>query len=185
VKGVFTKLMDHYEQRVVIRAALEAAAHARAEAVGVDVWLVTNGPDGLCSKVVAGFENLKHEVVAAVFGDGDDDSEEAQDMRDRLETPGDWEGDRWSISWSFEDGYLNVQRVTDLSTLAHPAVPEGMVPFHDSDVVKRATESAIAFWRTCRRPDLDDEAKVRGALVKYQMSLDAAAMIAAAEKEGE
>lgn len=81
-------------------------------------WLVTSGPDGQCSRVAIGLENLKREVVAAIFGDAGDDSDEAMGMRCRLDTPSEWDGDRWSISWSFEDGYLNVQRVTDMPRLA-------------------------------------------------------------------
>ena len=45
------------------------------------------------------------------------------------------------------------------------------------EAIQRATEGALAFWRSCQRHDLDEEAKVKGALVKYQMSLDAVAAI--------
>ena len=48
--------------------------------------------------------------------------------------------------------------------------------WHTNEDIKRATESALAFWRSCRRPDLGEEDMVRGALVKYQMSLDAATL---------
>lgn len=109
-----------------------------------DAWLVTNGPDGLCSKVVSGFENLKREVVAAVFGDASDASEEAQDMRDRLDTLGEWEGDRrWSISWSFEDGYLNVQRITDLSSLSALSPADEPVAQQESEPVAWTQPSAL------------------------------------------
>jgi hypothetical protein len=56
--------------------------------------------------------------------------------------------------------------------------------WRDNDTVKRATESAIAFWRTCKRPDLKDEDKVRGALIKYQMALDATAIASPSVSEG-
>lgn len=84
-----------------------------------DCWLVTSGPDGQSAKVVIGFDLLVSEVIGRVFADAEDDSEEASDMRSRLNDPDEWAGEnRWSISWSFEDGYLCVQKITDATLLA-------------------------------------------------------------------
>lgn len=42
--------------------------------------------------------------------------------------------------------------------------------------IDEATESAKAFYDSCKRPDLDERAKMLGALVRYQMTIDALAM---------
>lgn len=124
------------KQRYLDRFADGVAAYLATlpqEPAPEPAWLVTNGPDGQRAKVVTGFENLKREVVTTVFGSADDDSDEAQDMRDRLDTPSDWEGDRWSMSWSFEDGYLTVQRITDMPLYAAPVAS----PLVGEDAVER------------------------------------------------
>jgi len=42
--------------------------------------------------------------------------------------------------------------------------------------IDAATESAKGFYDSCKRPDLDERQKMLGALVKYQMTLDALMM---------
>ncbi|AKE44795.1 hypothetical protein AU106_gp164 [Sinorhizobium phage phiM9] len=43
----------------------------------------------------------------------------------------------------------------------------------DQEMIDRARESAMAFYDNCKRPDLSERDKVQGALLRYQMSLDA------------
>lgn len=44
------------------------------------------------------------------------------------------------------------------------------------DEVAAWYEREAQFWRSCKRADLSDEDMVRGALIKYQMALDASAL---------
>lgn len=155
---------SHYERMGQETRPLYASPPPSGEVEALRAaWLLTGGPDGQFSKVVFGLENLKREAVAAVFGDGDDVSEEAQDMRDRLDTPGDWEGDRWSISWSFEDGYLNAQRITDLSSLSSaPATADGWRPISEApkdgtNVLYRNRFRDIGFCHWDEGYDEDDQ----------------------------
>lgn len=74
-----------------------------------ETWLVTAGSDGQSSTLVSGFDAMKDEVIRCMWPDMDG-GEEADDMRAEMDDPEFWEGDRWSCGWSFEDGYINVQR---------------------------------------------------------------------------
>lgn len=75
-----------------------------------ETWLVTAGSDGQSSTLVSGFDAMKDEVIRCMWPDMDG-GEEADDMRAEMDDPEFWEGDHWSCGWSFEDGYINVQRV--------------------------------------------------------------------------
>lgn len=102
-----------------------------------ETWLVTAGSDGRSSTLVSGFEAMKDEVVRCMWPDMDG-GEEANDMRAEMDDPEFWEGDRWSCGWSFEDGYINVQRVL-ASRLAKQA-PGGwmLVPKEPTEAMMRA-----------------------------------------------
>lgn len=49
--------------------------------------------------------------------------------------------------------------------------------------IEEAKKSALTFYDSCKRSDLDERSKVSGSLTKYQMTLDAHAALASKMKE--
>lgn len=41
------------------------------------------------------------------------------------------------------------------------------------EMINKARDSAMSWYDNCKRPDLTERSKVLGAMMKYQMSLDA------------
>lgn len=79
-------------------------------------WLVTAGPDGEVSQIAVGFAAMMDAVVRCVWADPSEE-EGAEQMHEEMTDPDFWSGDFWSCEWAFEDGYLRVQRITDVSAL--------------------------------------------------------------------
>jgi hypothetical protein len=114
------------------------------------MWLVTAGPDGEVSQVVVGFDAMKNAVARCVWdGSGDSEPADVLQMREELDDPDFWSGDFWSCAWDFEDGYLRVQRVTDVSQ-ALRCNPVGareeagewvLVPMRSTEAMRRAWRS--------------------------------------------
>jgi hypothetical protein len=114
--------------------SIEAVSDERA-------WLVTAGPDGESSTVVIGFEAMKQAVVRCMWPDPSEE-QEANDMLAELSDPDFWEGDYWRCGWSFEDGYLHVQRITDLPQALRSPI-QGEVK---DEMIERGAVAIDALW---------------------------------------
>lgn len=156
------------------------ATHPSPEAREAEVAIYT---EGVCGDCVAILKDGHPMTFNQILADLNAASSPAQDREELLDKIDGLDSDlRSAVEVAYNHGAhewvrLNYPKDYERLSKSSPApLQDGKWPTNDA--VQAATESAVQFWRTCKRPDLDDEAKVRGALMKYQMALDASTILA-------
>ena len=85
-------------------------------------YLVTHGGDGFGSKVVSGLQDVYLEVLITMFGSVEDASaDQALYWRGQLEDEDNWlneyDAKFWNFRADFEDGYLDIQQIMDVTAV--------------------------------------------------------------------